>query len=137
MQVNPYSQYKQISVQTASPEQLVVMLYDGAIKFLHQAREAVFRKNMEDANKYIGKTQDIINELMVSLDLSVGEIAFNLRNIYDYWNRRLVQANIKKDPDIITEVLGQVQELREVWAEAAVKCKERKNLVAGGVNIEG
>ncbi|ADG83611.1 flagellar export chaperone FliS [Thermincola potens] len=137
MQVNPYSQYKQISVQTASPEQLVVMLYDGAIKFLHLAKEAVARKNMEDTNKYIGKTQDIINEFIVSLDMSAGEIAHNLYNIYDYWNRRLIQANIKKDPDIIAEVLGQVQELREVWAEAAVKSKEGKNLVAGGVNIEG
>ncbi|WP_418791003.1 flagellar export chaperone FliS [Phosphitispora sp. TUW77] len=138
MQGNPYNAYKQTSVETASPERLVIMLYDGALKFLRIAREAIEQKNIEEANKYICKTQDIINEFIVSLNMSTGEIAFNLRDIYDFWNRMLIEANIKKDPMIIDQVAQQVQEMRDAWAEAAIKCKSSQPTTAvGGVNIEG
>jgi len=112
MQANPYNTYKQTSVETASPERLVIMLYDGALKFLRIAREAVENKNIEEGNRYICKTQDIINEFIISLDMNTGEIAFNLRNIYDFWNRMLIEANIKKDPVLIEQVTEQVQEMR-------------------------
>ncbi len=137
MQANPYNTYKQTSVETASPERLVIMLYDGALKFLRIAREAVENRNIEEANRYICKTQDIINEFIVSLDMNTGEIAINLRNIYDFWNRMLIEANIKKDPVLIEKVMEQVQEMRDTWAEAALKYKSGQPTAAGGVNIEG
>jgi len=138
MQANPYNTYKQTSVETASPERLVIMLYDGALKFLRIAREAVENKNIEEGNRYICKTQDIINEFIISLDMNTGEIAFNLRNIYDFWNRMLIEANIKKDPVLIEQVTEQVQEMRDAWVEAALKYKSgQPTTAAGGVNIEG
>lgn len=138
MQANPYNTYKQTSVETASPERLVIMLYDGALKFLRIAREAVENKNIEEGNRYICKTQDIINEFIISLDMNTGEIAFNLRNIYDFWNRMLIEANIKKDPVLIEQVTEQVQEMRDAWAEAALRYKSgQPTTAAGGVNIEG
>lgn len=137
MYANPYKQYKQTAVETASPERLVIMLYDGAIRFLRQAKDAVEGNRIEEANSFIGRTQDIINEFIVTLDLSVGGIARNLFSLYDYWNRRLIEANLKKDPQILLEVLGQVEEMRETWAQAAIKYKEEQPKAVGGVNIEG
>jgi len=137
MYSNHYSQYKQTAVATASPERLVVMLYDGAIRFLNQAQEAIKERKIEEANTYLCKVQDIINEFIIGLDMSAGEIAYNLHRIYDYWNRQLIEANVKKDAAIVEEVLNQVKELRSAWVEAMTKCKERQPKTAGGVNIEG
>lgn len=137
MYSNPYSQYKQTAVETASPERLVVMLYDGAIKFLRQAKEANDQNKIEDTNHYICKAQDIINEFIITLDMNAGEIAQNLHSIYDYWNRQLIQANIKKDSEMILEVLEQVEELREAWVEATTKYRDEQPRMVGGVNIEG
>ncbi|MDA8233939.1 MAG: flagellar export chaperone FliS [Clostridia bacterium] len=135
MNSNPYAQYKQTAVQTASPEKLLLMLYDGAIKFLNQAKVAMDTRNIEESNKYIIKTQDIISELIVTLNMEY-EISHNLHGIYDYLNRRLIQANIKKDPEILEEVLNHITELRQTWAEAAINVKSQP-VLAGGVNIEG
>lgn len=137
MYSNPYSQYKQTAVETASPERLVIMLYDGLIKFLKQAKEAAGEKRIQDTNYFISRSQDIINEFIVTLDFSVGEIAHNLYSMYDYWNRRLIEANIKKNPNIIEEILHQVEELREAFAEAMGKSREEQPKIVGGVNIEG
>ncbi len=132
---NPYAQYKENSVQTASPEKLILMLYDGAIKFLNQAKVAIDANNIQESNLYITKTQDVITELMIALNMDY-EIAHNLYNLYDYFNRRLIEANIKKDPEILAEVLNHILELRETWAEAALKFKSQST-PAGGVNLEG
>ena len=138
MYANPYNTYKQTSVETASPERLVVMLYDGAVKLLRIAKESIENNNIEDANKYLCKTQDIINEFIVSLDMNTGEIAVNLRNIYDFWNRMLIEANLKKDPAIIEQIAVQVEEMRDAWIEASAKYKSgQPRAASGGVNIEG
>ncbi len=137
MLANPYNRYKQTAVETASPEMLIIMLYDGAIRFIRQAKESTESKQVEQANNYICKAQAIVNELILSLDMNTGEIAFNLRNIYDYWRRRLVEANVKKDATILGEVLQQAEELREAWSEAVMKYRESQPQVVGGVNIEG
>lgn len=132
---NPYAQYKENSVQTASPEKLILMLYDGAIKFLNQTKLAMNTKNIEEINKYITKTQDVISELMIALNMDY-EISHNLYNLYDYFNRRLIEANIKKDPDILEEVLKHITELRQTWAEAVIKINSQ-TVSAGSVNLEG
>jgi len=136
MQSNPYKQYQQTAVETASPERLIIMLYDGAVKFINQAKISMNEGNIEETNKALLKTQDIISELMIGLNMEIGEVAQNLYNLYDYFKRRLVEANTKKDIAILDEVLGHLVELRDTWVAAAAKLKASSG-AANGVNIEG
>lgn len=138
MSTNPYQKYKNAQYETASPEQLLLMLYDGAIKFAQQSKKALEEKNLEDANNRLKKTQDIINELIVTLDMEQGgEVAQNLYNIYDYMNRRLIQANIRKDPEIIDEVINLLRDIKDSWEEVIKKMRQGVVQSAGGINIEG
>ncbi|RJX27871.1 MAG: flagellar export chaperone FliS [Dethiobacter sp.] len=121
MRTDPYHQYKQNEVGTASPEKLLLMLYNAALKFLKLSRVGVEEKNIEKANMYIGKAQDIIYELMASLDFEQENIPEKLYYLYDYMNQRLVQANIKKNAAIIKEVEGMLTELRDTWKAATIK----------------
>ena len=132
---NPYAQYKQISVETASPAQLLIMLYDGAIKFLHQSIEAIESKDIEKANLYLWKTMEIIQELVISLDMKI-EISQNLYDLYDYYYRRLMEANLKKDRAIAEEVLQFMQELRDAWAQAAITVKSGEK-AENSINMQG
>lgn len=137
-----YEQYRQTQIQTAKPEQLILMLYDGAISFLKKAKVSIENKNIEESHNLLIKAQDIIIELMASLNLEVGEIALNLFRLYEYMHYRLVEANIKKDEKPIDEVLSMLQELREAWETAIKKVKEEKPEVSnkplkGGLNIAG
>ncbi|MDA8212488.1 MAG: flagellar export chaperone FliS [Clostridia bacterium] len=134
---NPYAHYKQTAVQTASPEKLLIMLYDGAIKFGNQAQEALEQKDLEASNTYIGKMQDIIGELMVTLNMDY-DISKNLFGLYEYINSRLITANIRKDPEPLLEVMGYLKELRGAFAQAAVLAKAQEGqVVNGAVNFEG
>lgn len=138
MSINPYQKYKTAQYETASPEQLLLMLYDGAIKFARQARNELEEKNIEGANNKLKKTEDIINELMVSLNMDQGgEVAKNLYNLYDYMNRRLIQANIRKEPEIVDEVIELLSSIKESWEEVIAKMRNQVLQAAGGINIEG
>lgn len=140
MKINPYQQYKETQFQTASREKLILMLYDGAIRNLHQAQRSLKEGNFEGTNNNLTKAQDIINELMVSLNLDVGEIAHNLYQLYDYMRRRLIMANTQKKEEPIKEVLGMLKELRDVWKEAMLKVQKNKaetRRSQGGVLLEG
>jgi len=117
LNVNPYQQYQQNAVKSASPGELTLSLYNGAVKFIKQAMMAVDEKNIEAANNTIIRTQDIISYLMDTLNPDY-EISNNLMALYDYMNRRLTEANIKKDKSILEEVLGLVEELRDAWGQA-------------------
>jgi flagellar protein FliS len=114
---NPYQQYQQQSVMTASPGELLVMLYNGCIRFIKQAIECINNKDLEGAHKAIIRAQDIILEFMTTLDMKY-EVSHNLMALYDYLHRRLVEANTRKDVAALEEVLGFVTELRDTWAEA-------------------
>jgi len=114
---NPYQQYQQQSVMTASPGELVVMLYNGCIRFIKQAMECINNKDLVGAHTAIIRAQDIIVEFMSTLDMKY-EISHNLLALYDYLHRRLVEANINKDVTMLEEVLTFVTELRDTWAEA-------------------
>jgi flagellar protein FliS len=116
-QVNAYSQYRNTAIFTANPERLLLMLYDGLVQFLRQARQAVEQKDIAGANSNLIKSQNIINELMNTLNMDY-DISADLYQLYDYLNRRLIEANVKKDTGIIDEVLGLVADLRTTWAEA-------------------
>ena len=118
--MNPYlKQYQQTEVQTASPEKLLIMLYDGAIQFLNKAKMGIKNKNIEDTHNNIVAAQRIITEFMNTLDMDAGgEVAKNLYNLYEYLHFRLVQANIKKDIDMVDEVLVHLKDLKHTWEEA-------------------
>lgn len=118
---NAYAQYRQTSIQTAPPEQLVVMLYDGAIRFLEQAKTAI--NEGRDPLPPIGRAQDIIVELLGSLDRSAGPVADNLLRLYEFWIQRLFQASIRKEAAMVEEVAVMVRELREAWATIAQQKK--------------
>jgi flagellar secretion chaperone FliS len=108
--------YKDTAVSTQNKGRLIVMLYDGAIKFLNLAIKDLEANNFIEKGRYIVKAQDIINELNAVLDMEAGgEIAINLRNLYLFMNRQLTEANIQKDPRMIREVIGLLDELNQGW----------------------
>ena len=118
---NPYAQYKNTQIQTATPGQLILLLYEGGIKFCKLAKGSIEENNIMNANNYIIKAQDIVSELMSSLDMKSGiEIANNLYSLYDYMLTRLIDANLKKDVDALDEVQKLLEELRDSW-KIAVK----------------
>ncbi len=114
---NPYHQYQRNAVACASKGDLTLMLYNGAVKHIKHAVNMVAAKNIERAHHSIVRAQEIISYLSESLNPDF-EISNSLAALYDYINHRLVQANIKKDGDILSEVLGLVVELRDTWVEA-------------------
>ncbi len=103
-------------VETASPAELVLMLYEGAIKFCNIAIGAIEKKDYEKANTNIQKARRIIVELQTTLDHKY-KVAEDFDVIYDYIFKTLVQANIKKDPEILEEALKQLRDLRDAWKE--------------------
>ncbi|MCL6559020.1 MAG: flagellar export chaperone FliS [Firmicutes bacterium] len=117
MNANPYQQYRQNAVMSAGKGDLTLMLYNGAIKFIKQSIKFVDEKNIEGSHNTIVRVQDIIAHLNETLNMDY-EISKNLELLYDYVNRRLVEANIKKDSNILREVLGLVEDLRNTWSEA-------------------
>ncbi|HHY13193.1 MAG TPA: flagellar export chaperone FliS [Thermoanaerobacterales bacterium] len=123
MRGNPYQQYKNTQIQTASQERLLIMLYEGAIKFTNQGKLAFEEEKYDNANELIKRAQDIVNELMISLDFNSGEVAGNLFALYEYIYHQLVQANIKKDTSILDEVTGLLTSLKETWVQALTSTK--------------
>jgi flagellar secretion chaperone FliS len=119
--------YLQEQVTTASPEQLMLMLYDGAIRFLRVARKAMAEKDIAKTHQYLLKAQNIITELMSTLDFEVGgEVARNLYRLYDYYVWALVQANIKQDPAPIEDVITHLKNLKLTWEEAIAQVHKAK-----------
>lgn len=116
---NQAKQYKEQQIQTASQEELLILLYDGAIRFLNIAKTAHTENNIEKYHNNLLKAQRIITEFMSSLDMEVGgEMAQNLFYLYEYLHYRLVQANLKKDVSMIEEVLLHLRQLKATWEEA-------------------
>lgn len=118
MITSPYDKYRQSSVQTSSPAQLLLMLFDGVIRFGKAAIEGVDSVDYAKVNTNLGKAQTIVYELMATLDQSY-EVSNGLYSLYDYINSLFIQANIKKKKEPIEEALGYLLELRQSFAEAA------------------
>jgi len=117
---NAFAIYQENNVMTAGREKLLLMLYDGAIKFLRFSRVAIDENNIEKAHNYIVKAENIITELMVTLNMDI-EISKSLYALYDYMKFRLAEANARKDKAMIDEVVGMLSELRETWEKAMKK----------------
>lgn len=114
---NAYQIYQNNQVNTSTKEKLIVSLFDGGLKFIRLSMLALNEKNIERTHHYLVRTQDILSELMSSLNFDAGEIAKNLYSIYEYMHHELVVANTEKDLDKIKNVESLMQELRNTWAE--------------------
>lgn len=108
--------YQHNSVQTASPAKLILMLYDGCIKFCNVALEAIEQNDLEKANINIQKAQKIITQLRMDLDMKY-PVAQEFDVVYDYIYRRLVESNIQKNAEILQEALKHIRTMRDTWIE--------------------
>lgn len=120
--VNPWASYRSVATQTASPGQLVLMLFDGAIRFLECALHGFGSEDIVEAyqaiNNNVLRAQSIIHELNLSLNMEQGgECAQTLRRLYDYFDRRLQESNLQKVPAGIEEVIRRLTTLRDAWSQ--------------------
>lgn len=120
--MNQYvKQYQKSSIETASREQILIMLYDGAIQFLNKAKMAMNDKNIEEAHNNLIGAQKIIQEFIDSMDREVApQLAENLISLYEYFIRRLIHANIKHEIEPVDEVLKYLKSLKATWEKAII-----------------
>ncbi|MBN2050588.1 MAG: flagellar export chaperone FliS [Spirochaetales bacterium] len=137
---NPLNAYRETRIKTASQGQLIIMLYDEAIKQLDTALDEFNRENrkLDLISNAIIKTQDLVTELMVSLDFEKGgDIAKNLLSLYMFFNRQLMEANMRKEGEPLTHVRKMLFELRGAWTEVIQKNRMDLDSPGAGVNIAG
>ncbi len=132
--------YRETQIKTASKGKLVVMLYDGIIRNLDIAIEAIPEKRFDMANSSILKAQDIISELIMALNMEAGDFSKKLLNIYTFLNTKLIDANMRKDLIPLKFVRKMVSELRDAWKQITKKSlnpdiEEMKK--GGGIDIAG
>ena len=114
--MNGLNAYQETTVLTQNKGRIIVMLYDGAVKFLKQAIQNLEAKDYVAKGRNIAKAQDIILELNTVLDMQAGgEVAQNLRSLYNFMNKQLTQANTKSDARMIREVISLLEELNQSW----------------------
>jgi flagellar secretion chaperone FliS len=138
---DPVNAYKEIQIKTANQIRLIVMLYDGAIRHTNLAIDAFQEghRRYDVINTHVIAAQDILSELMASLDFEKGGVlAKNLFSLYAFMNRRLLEGNLQKDPAPIAEVKKMLGDLREAWDEISTrKGLEENTTPSSGVNIAG
>jgi flagellar protein FliS len=116
----PTAAYKQQSILTATPGQLVVMLYDGCLRFLHQSAHAMREGKVAEAGTRLARAEAIIDELLTTLDLDEGGvIASRLQGIYVFCLRHLMQARLERDAEMIDKVSELLSELRDSWVQVS------------------
>lgn len=118
MNAQVYDQYRKTTVETLSPAKLLLMLYDGALNSMRSAQKAIEEKDIPQAHKQLTKAQDIVTELMATLNMDI-PISHQLYALYDYIHNRLIEANLNKDSEIIDEACQFISELRDAFAQAA------------------
>ena len=117
--------YKRQQIMTATPEALTLMLYNGCLRFMTESREAIEKKDYEQANTSLQKAQNIISEFRITLKMEY-EIAQQLLPLYNYVYDRLVEANLRSDVTKIDEARDIITELRDAWAQAMKKARQEK-----------
>jgi flagellar protein FliS len=115
-----YKQYQRTQAETASPGELILMMYNGAIKFLTAARARIESEDFEGANKNLLRAQEIVLELMISVDVGAGSVAQNLFDLYEFIHRHLVEANCRKDPKMVEEAVALLRDLLPAWEQAVI-----------------
>ena len=131
MMATPCNRYMEMQVQTAPAENLVLMLYDGALRFARQAQVSLAEGRMQDAHNDLTRAQDILGELMGSLNMDAGEVAHNLFKLYEFIRYRLIIANVRKSAEPIDDVLQLLGDLRATWAEA-IRDARGRGVKSGG-----
>lgn len=121
---NAYSAYKKQSISTLTPMEIVVKLYDEAERQINRAIAYIEQKNYESANNSLKKSQDIVNALRSVLDMSI-PISKQLDALYDFFNRQLITANVKKDITILQELLPMLAELKDAFSQVAAMPKSQ------------
>jgi flagellar protein FliS len=116
---NPYEHYRKVATETADPLELVIMLYRGAINHLNAAEHAIATGQVQPAHRSLIRAQEIVAELMGTLNLDAGEVAVNLSRLYDYMQQRLMVANRAKDAREVAAVRAMLSELLATWDEIA------------------
>ena len=116
-QASPYQAYQNTQVQTADQRQLILMLYDGALRFLNKGAARIEARDFEGAHNYLVRSREVVSELLATLRPEKGgEIGENLKRLYVYVFNRIVEANLNKDVEIVNEVIHIMSTLREGWA---------------------
>lgn len=131
--MNPYlKQYQKNEVETASPEKILILLYDGAIQFLNKAKIAMEQKNIPEIHNNIIGCEKIIEEFINTVDEeNGGDFAVRIKALYQYFYNTLVQANLKKDESKIDEVLKHLIDLRATWKQAIAIANSQRAVGAG------
>jgi flagellar protein FliS len=136
---NKLNAYRETNIKTASQGKLIIMLYDEAVRQLDLAAELLEEEkpHYDKVNNAVLRAQDMVTELMVSLDFDKGgEVAHNLFSLYMYFNRQMMQANMDKDVQSLKTIRTQLAELREAWDQIINK-QSGSGDSSGGVNIAG
>ena len=127
IQKNPYAAYNNSKIQTATPAELTLLLYEGAIKFTNIAIVAMEKIDVQKAHDNIMKTEKIIEEFQATLDHKY-PVAKDFEAVYSYLLKRLFDANIRKDPEILEEVLRHLRTMRDTWKEVMAKTANGNNI---------
>ncbi|MGN1153400.1 MAG: flagellar export chaperone FliS [Candidatus Gastranaerophilaceae bacterium] len=140
--MNPYlKQYQKNEVETATPEKILILLYDGAIQFLNKAKIAMQEKNIPEIHNNIIGCENIIQEFINTLDMeNGGDFAVRIKALYQYFYNTLVQANLKKDESKVDEVLRHLVDLRATWKQAIAIANSQKKMAestTSASNFEG
>lgn len=112
--------YQQHGIETASPAQLILMLYDGLTIALQRSLQAIAAHQAATAHSQLVKAQAILQELMRCLDMEAGTVSLNLFNLYDFMSLQLAEANIRKDAAAVERVMEMIAPIRDAWQEAVV-----------------
>lgn len=115
---DPYAQYRTLSVSTAPQSRLIVLLFDAAVRNLRQAAEEISARHVEKAHHHLTRVQDILTELLSALNFSAGEIARVLHSTYWKLYHLTVEADVRKNPQLVQELIRYMSELRDAWAQA-------------------
>jgi flagellar protein FliS len=118
----PQDEYRKQQALTASPVELIIMLYDGLKKNIVLGQRAIGKNDVQKAHNYLIKAQDIVSELIKSLDMNY-EVSKELMDLYQFMLENLMDANVKKDAEILNPVIDMVESLREAWREVDSKTK--------------
>jgi flagellar secretion chaperone FliS len=128
---NPYQTYQNNSVTTASPGELTLMLYNGCLKFIGLAKKGIQDNDIELKNVNIQKAQNIVSELMVTLNMDM-DVSKNMMSLYDFINRRLIEGNIKNNLEAIEEAEGLIVEFRDTWKQLIQLNRQKQHAGQGG-----
>ncbi len=129
MNTQAHQAYQKNSIETATPGELTLMLYNGCIKFIKRSKLDIENNNIESKNTNIQKAINIINELIVNLNMAY-EVSKEMLPLYEYIRHQLIQANIKNDVDMLTEAQGLVEEFRDTWKEV-IKLNRQREFTSG------